>query len=43
MNKLRPKTRADVVRDAIGVVVAGLVSVAIWCVTGLWVWRAFAG
>jgi len=43
MNELLPKTRADVVRDVIGAVVAGLVSVAILCATGVWIWRAFGG
>jgi hypothetical protein len=37
MNESLPKTRADVARDAIDAV--GLVSVAILCVTGVWIWR----
>jgi hypothetical protein len=42
MTELLPKTRADVVRDTIGAVVAGLASVAILWVTGVWtIWRAF--
>jgi hypothetical protein len=43
MNERLPKTRADIVRDAIGAVIAGLVSVKILCVTDVWIWRAFGG
>lgn len=43
MNNLLPKARADVIRDAFGPVVAGLVSVTIFYVTGVWVWCAFGG
>jgi hypothetical protein len=43
MDKLRRAARAEAIRDAIETVIALLVSLAIFYVIGIWLWRMCGG